>query len=572
MIFKFEFPMETIYPIQQGRVERPGGEYPREKVAEYLSRRVHRLDEEVRPWCEYIAMQCPSFVWEGDQGFEQEEWGDVEKFAMEWQGYTQEEARVAAAPEFVFDEYPYCGVATTCPEGEEICTIGHRTYFVAKDQHPFSLPFAERYLQDLKEYSHVIHPRQLSNYDSVVDQGWMLREGRLEEADELLASLKLAKGQSLYIPGDGIGLFSLIARRRGIPYMSTEPGKCGYLARCMELITSKAVYDPQTPGVLVASQLATYDNRVIYHKGPRIILDQQRWYENHPSDLRIIASTGHRLAVSGPILDGYQPKRLRREGWTGPELQYIMRKLEEKGEILVTNDKLYLSKCALSGLTVYSEAYAGRGPKEWFKAPPVGVPALYLGRGKKEVDPTTRADTNVLGALPFQLRGPAPVFFGRQGERVYSPIHENSQKFGPLMVWHQEGRFFKMAGAYRERLKYRASVWVVNGREELAVRSRLVPEPVVAVQYGRAMRSAQLLLDRREFRGGYWYTPVIMGAVVARVADVDVPRSIPNVVVSKKMAMEQWPSEAMYPRVIELERPSAMRKIDLRGAMGCLET
>lgn len=548
---QLNFPSQTIYPLKKGRRERPEGAYPRERVAELLSRRVFVMDETLRPWCEYIAMQCPMFEWEGDLGFLQTEWADVEYFALEWQPYTEEEKEVASAPAFVPDAIPYSGVVTTRPEGELLETINGRAYYQAAEKHPFSLAFAERYVEDLRQDSYIIHPRQLKDYAGVRDQGWMLREGRYEEAVEILRSVKMTEDDYLYIPGDGIGLYSLVARQRGLPYFSTEPAPCGRLALWMDLITSKSPYDPdKRDGIMIASQLVPYEPRVVHHQGKRVIIDQQRWYEQHPKDLRVIPATGHRVSYSHGVLDGYQPKALLRRGWTERELRYILRKSEEMVGHIVCNNKTMLSRCALSGMVVYTEAYVGRGPSGWFQAPPQHGNYMYLGRRKKEVDPQLGTDVNVIEGLPHGLVGRAPSIYGARGERVYSPYHEESQRFAPEMVWVSGDRFYKLYGQYRERNRYRASVWQVNGREEIAIRSRMIPESVVAVMYGRAMYSAEALVEKGEYRGGSWYTPVKLGVVVGRVTDVQSPKSVPGHVVNKMQESDKWPSEQQYDHML----------------------
>lgn len=482
----------------------------------------------------------------------QEEWADVEDFALNWQPFTEEELEQASAPSFVPEKEPYSGMVTTRQEGDLIIVINGRGYYQSFERHPFSLGFAERYMDDLRADSYVIHPRNLVDYSGIKDQGWMLREGRYEEAQEILRSVRMSEGDYLYIPGDGIGLYSLVARQRGLAYHSTEPGECGKLAVWMDLISSVMPYDPdKTDGILIASQLVPYEPRVVQHAGRRVIIDQQRWYEDHPQELRVIPLTGHRVSHSHGVLNGYQPKTLLRRGWTDEELKYILLKSEQIGGHLVCNDKSMLSKCALSGMTVYTQAYAGRGPRGWMHPPPLEGTYLHIGRGKKEIDPVTKADTNVIEGLPHGIIGRAPVFFGAARERVYSPYHEKSQQFKSLMVWESSTRFYKMYGQYRERVRYRASVWPVGGREQIAIRSRLVPEAVVAVVYGRAMYSAEPALEQREYRGGYWYTPVNLGAVVGRVADIQVPRSVPGHVVAKMTEQDKWPDESTYNYMIQ---------------------
>jgi len=495
----------------------------------------------------------------------QEEWADVEDFALNWQPFTAEEFRQASVPPFVPDDEPYSGLVTTRQEGELIETINGRRYYQAFERHDFSLKFAERYIDDLRQDSYLIHPRNLSDYSGVKDQGWMLREGRYEEAQEILRSVRMSEDDYLYIPGDGIGLYSLVARQRGLAYFSTEPGECGRLALWMDLISSKMPYDPEkTDGILIASQLVPYEPRVVHHAGRRVVIDQQRWYENHPQDLRVIPLTGHRVSHSHGVLDGYQPKTLLRRGWTDAELKYILLKSEQLGGHLVCDDKSMLSKCALSGMTVYTRAYAGRGPRGWMKPPPLEGTYTVIGRAKKEIDPTTRADVNVLEGLPHGIPGRVPVFYGASGERVYSPYHPTSQPFKSLMVWESSTRFYKMYGQYRERVRYRASVWEVNKREQIAIRSRLIPEAVVAVIYGRAMHSAEPLLEQKEYRGGYWYTPVNLGAVVGRVADIQVPRSVPGHMVAKMTEEDKWPDEETYDHLLRQGlRPSR----DLKNAL-----
>lgn len=562
---QLNFPSQTIFPLKRGRKVRPPGAYPRQQVADLLSRRVFELDETLRPWCEYIAMLCPCFEWTGDQAFMQEEWADVEDFALNWQPYTEEELEQASAPSFVPEDEPYCGMVTTRQEGELIVVINNRSYYQSFDNHEFSLKFAERYVDDLRRDSHLIHPRNLVDYSGIKDQGWMIREGRYEEAQEILRSVKMEEDDYLYIPGDGIGLYSLVARQRGLAYFSTEPGECGRLALWMGLISSKMPYDPdKTDGILIASQLVPYAPEVVHHAGRRVIIDQQRWYDNHPQDLRVIPSTGHRVSHSHGVLNGYQPKTLLRQGWTDGELRYILLKSEQLGGHLVCDDKAMLSKCALSGMTVYTQAYAGRGPRGWLKPPPMEGTYMQIGRAKKCIDPRTRADVNVIEGLPHGIVGRVPIFYGSSQERVYSPYHETSQKFKSLMVWETENRFYKMYGQYRERVRYRASIWLVRGKEEIAIRSRLIPESVVAVVYGRAMYSAEPALEQREYRGGYWYTPVNLGAVVGRTADVQVPRSVPGHVVAKMAEQDKWPDEQSYDFMIKRGlRPSR----DLKNAL-----
>lgn len=549
---QLNFPSQTIFPLKRGRTVRPPGVYPRQQVAELLSRRVFEMDEAFRPWCEYIAMLCPCFEWTGQQAFMQEEWADVEDFALNWQPFTEEEFEQAMAAPFVPDDEPYSGMVTTRPEGDLIIVINGRSYYQSLERHPFSLAFAERYMDDLRADSHIIHPRNLVDYSGIKDQGWMIREGRYAEAQEILRSVKMSEGDYLYIPGDGIGLYSLVARQRGLAYHSTEPGGCGKLAVWMDLISSVMPYDPdKTDGILIASQLVPYEPGVVHHTGRRVIIDQQRWYENHPQDLRIIPLTGHRVSHSHGVLNGYQPKALLRRGWTDEELKYILLKSEQLGGHLVCDDKSMLSKCALSGMMIYTQAYAGRGPRGWMLPPPLEGTYLQIGRAKKNIDPMTRADVNVLEGLSHGFSGRAPVFFGAAGERVYSPYHETSQQFKSLMVWESSTRFYKMYGQYRERVRYRASVWLVNGKDQISIRSRLVPEAVIAVIYGRAMYSAEPALEQREYRGGYWYTPVNLGAVVGRVADVQIPRSVPGHMVAKMMEQDKWPDEQTYDFMVQ---------------------
>lgn len=532
--------MESIYPLTR-RDKRPKGKYPRERVASYLSQRVHQLDESAREWCEYIATLCPYSEWDGDQAFFPEDWCDVEDFAREWQEVPEEVVKASKVQDFVMDEHPYSGTATTRPEGDLIVMIGTRGYYKSFKYHPFDLAFAERYMDDLEKYSHVIHPMRLKDYAGILDHGWMFKKRRKQVALELLSAIKRNTDLPLYIPGDGIGIFSLVARQLEMSYVSSEPAECGFLAVAMGLITQTDVYRPQTTGmVLVASQLVPFVPAVVHHKGPRVIFDQQRWYDKHPVDLRIIPSTGHRVSYTGKLLKGYQPMVLRKEGFSGGQLQYLIQKSEDEDGHVVCNDKSLLSKCLLSGFPVSTEAYAEKGPEGWLRTAPTSMHYVRIGRARGDIDPIRRADHNHISTS--QALGPGmPVFYGRSGDRVYSPYHEFTVPFSEIMMWVEPGNFFRMKGAYRERIRYRAMMWPMAGGERTVIRVRCLPEPVVAVQFGNSMYSAEVRENEREYVGGWWYIPVEIGVRVARVQEVKRLRGKARHVIEAKIRDNVWP-------------------------------
>lgn len=539
---------DSVYPLKRGDGKRPLGEYPREKVAIYLSTRVEKVDRRLVPWCTYIAEQCPFVVWEdGEAGFP-DDWLDVHDFAMEWQEKEEEVVPVLQEPVVEETEMQYCGKVTVRPEGELIIKIGERCYYEATEDHPFDLKFAQRYMQDLKEHSLAIHPMQLDKDARVTDQGWMFKRRRLDAAREILTALKRNTDLPLYIPGDGVGFFSLAARELGMKYFSTEPAKCGELAIKMGLISCAAAYTSYhgEGHVLVASQLMPFVPEILAHNGPRVIFDQQRWYASHPKELKIIPSTGHRVCATSTLLRGYQPLVLLEKGFSPSELSYIVTKAEDYDGHIISEDKAMISKCMLAGLTVASRSYAGYGPVGWIQTVVEERQYLQLGRGPGCVDPLMQIDVNI---IRYGTHGQmAPIYYGREGVKVFSPYHgQHAVPFKPIMTWVSPTEFYELKGMYRQRVRFRARLWPIPGKGEvLAIRTRGLTEPVIAVQYGLRMYSAEVDERARIEVSGWIIAPIRLGAVVGQVQDIKKLRSLPSNVVAKLIQNDRWFSEAEF--------------------------
>jgi len=542
---------DTIYPLERTGKGRPEGEYPRRKVATYLSARVEKVDRSLVPWCVYIAERCPFIIWENGVADFPDDWLDVEEFALDWEDAVEEVVVVEEKEEEYVEDLPYSGWLTVLPEGPEVAQIGDYVYYESREEHPFSLAFAQRYMSDLEKHSFMIHPMQLDDSAGVLDQGWMFKKKRLEVARELLAALKWNNSLPLYIPGDGVGFFSLVCREMGIKYFSTEPARCGIVAIKMGLVTVPDVYNSchGEGHVLVASQLVPFVPDVINHKGPRVIFDQQRWYATHPKDLKIIAATGHRVCYTGDLLKNYQPLLLLDKGFTATEMTYIVSKVEDAGGNIVSEDKSMISKCLLSGLAVASRSYGGYGPLGWIKEVNEKKEYLHLGRGPGCVDPLTQTDVNL---IRHARHGESvPVYYGREGVKVFSPYHDNyAQPFGRLMTWVSPTQFYELQGMYRQKVRFRARKWQLPGLGEvLAIRTRGLTEPVVAVQYGHRMYSAEVDETQRREVSGWMITPVKLGVAVANVQDIRKARTVPAHVVATMMQNDRWYSQVEYDKM-----------------------
>jgi len=505
------------------------------------------------PWCAYIARQCPFIVWKDGMAAFPEDWLDVEDFALQWQEVDQEKPE-EIVPQEENDPLPYCGCVTTLPEGEMIEKIGDREYYEASVEHPFSVAFAQRYMADLEKHSRAIHPMQLAADAGLLDQGWMFKRRRLEVARELLTALKRNTNLPLYIPGDGVGFFSLAARELNIPYFSSEPAGFSRLPMRMRLITVTAAYFPAHGDghVMIASQLMPFVPAVLHHPGPRVIFDQQRWYPNHPKELKILASTGHRVCYTGTLLRGYQPLLLLDKGFSTSAMVYIVSKVEDFNGYMVSEDKAIISKCMLAGFVVASRSYSDYGPSGWIHDVKEDREYLNLGRGPGCVDPITQTDVNRI--RPGKQGEPTPIYYGREGVKVYSPYHNYAVPFSSVMMWSGDNHFYELRGMYRQRVRYRARKWPIPGRGEvLAIRTRGMTEPVIAVQYGSRMYSAEVDERTRVEVGGWMITPVSLGVPVAQVQDIRKARSLPTHVIAHLIEQDRWYSELEFKTMTMVE-------------------
>jgi len=541
-MWSFQVPTKTIYPIEERERERPRVEFRRESVALLASRYVKEINDSDRLWAEYLIPQMKFATKDEGQCRFPEEWKDLESEIMAW-----DETEIEVAKDEKTDvgiegrgeeEEQASGMLTKNDTGFLVFEVGDYKLYERFERAPFNIDFAMEYMTRMKDASRDIHPMKI-DYDNPLDQGRMFRKRRFQVAMELLGEYKRSteKRKPLYIPGDGLGFFSLAARVLDLEYVSSEPGDCGRLAVLMGLITVKDVYRGFFDDhVLVASQLVQFVPDILTHNGPMIIYDEQRWYEGgRGGQLKIVLETGHQVAYTGNLLDRYVPCELRMRPLTSREIDYILLKLDESdGGCLVCNDRKLLVRMLMGGLPVYTEAYADLGPAGWLRPPPVGMICVRFGRSKGEVDVREQSDVNVLS--PQQR---VPVMLGSAGMRVYSPYHEDYVLFEKMMVWTTGRHYYELRGEHRTRMKYRARKWPMHGKEVVAIRTRLQPDAVVVVQYGRAIRSAEVKFHLQETIGMWRYFPVELGQEVG-VQKFVMVRTYPDFVARKRQDEGRW--------------------------------
>jgi len=94
----------------------------------------------------------------------------------------------------------------------------------------------DQYLQDLSKYS-VDLPTRYEKYDTPLSFV-RVAMSQLELYTEVLSTMK----EPIYIPGDGLGLGSIVCRMLGKQYVSSEPNSIGDIAIKKKIITEKDSY------------------------------------------------------------------------------------------------------------------------------------------------------------------------------------------------------------------------------------------------------------------------------------------------------------------------------------------
>lgn len=151
----------------------------------------------------------------------------------------------------------------------------------------------EEYLNDV--YKHRVNvPIMSQDYRNLFEYGKILGD-RMKVASSIMRCLP--KRMRYYIPGDGHGCFSYMARKYGLSYISSEPSCVGNIPFLMGVITAQEKFDTRydTGNVLIACNLSKYIDLSLW-TGPMLIYDESR--EEWP-EFECVKGTQNRLWYRG---------------------------------------------------------------------------------------------------------------------------------------------------------------------------------------------------------------------------------------------------------------------------------
>lgn len=155
---------------------------------------------------------------------------------------------------------------------------------------PWSEPVLLDYLEHLRLNKLDVSIRDYGYDDPFVAAKWAAFS--LKVAAEIARILPLAR--EYYLPGDGLGLYSLVLKRAGFNVYSSEPEMVGRYARMLGLIDSDRPFEPKLDdGQVVLLLFNIPDDVEVSWRGPTVVWQQsldRPWGQ-------VVSDTGRRLWV-----------------------------------------------------------------------------------------------------------------------------------------------------------------------------------------------------------------------------------------------------------------------------------
>ena len=508
-----------VFDFIQPEYQQPDIGLNRPVVAEMLSHLVPKLVKSQYPWCAYLATM--SGLCEIEEGllYPPEDWIAMEKFVLSYE--VPEE--VKKQPEIEVIE---CGRLSTVPRGEKAIVLGEHQFYRHGEMKPVNDQVLDWYFEALISQSVNVPPMRV-DYDNPFEMGRALKRRRIDQALELIGAID-SKAQ-LYIPGDGVGIFSYAARKLKRMYYSSEVGGVGQIAVDLGLIRAREAYTPliyeQANYVMVASNLVPFCPSVLKWPGPMVIYDVQSFWHDHPQHLKLVQGTGYRVYATDDANLKLTPMVLTpRKRWSEQSMSKWIRQMESLGcAAFMTDDRKSLIALLEAHLPVVSRVFADAGYKAMIPAPKPEINYLVVGQGAGNYDIFTNTDHNTVTTVTART-----FLYGRSGIIIYGSYGDidrsKGEPFSKKMFFKTDRSYQKIYGKTRSfhHFRLRPLVNPRTGNQVTGVRTKVKPSTNIVVLAGRQVVSAVVVETWN--MDGYFESEVSQGPEVATVLNRDVNR------------------------------------------------